>query len=109
MGDAQLALEFLDAGSGVIGSSVLSLLPTLFVDNGEAFDYKKYTVMGVAPAGTVSVRSRVSMIDAMSNPAGGGQAYVVDDFDLTCVPEPATVALVGLALAGLVGFRRRSN
>jgi hypothetical protein len=39
-------------------------------------------VMATAPAGTVSVRARASMIGAMANPAGGGQAFVVDDFTL---------------------------
>jgi hypothetical protein len=51
------------------------------------------------------------MINAMANPNGGGQAFVVDDFSLTSdgvpAPEPATAALVGLALAGLAGFHRR--
>jgi hypothetical protein len=109
MADAVLAIDFLDAGNGIIGGASLSLLPTLFVDNGQPFDYKQYMVMAVAPAGTATVRARASMIDAVSNPAGGGQAFVVDDFELTCVPEPATIALVGLAVAGLLGLRRRSS
>ena len=31
------------------------------------------------------------MLNGMSNPLGGGQAYVVDDFTFTGVPEPATL------------------
>lgn len=104
---AEIALEFLDGGGSVISGSVVNLLPTLTVDNGLAFDYKKYTASGVAPAGTVSVRSRASMIGAMGNPAGGGQAYVVDDFVLTAVPEPATLSLLGLGFVGLTAMRRR--
>ena len=103
MSDAQFAVEFLNGGGGVIGGTVLSLMPTLFVDNGLAFDYKQYTVVGVAPAGTVSVRARASMIDAIANPNGGGQAFVVDDFALT--PEPT--AALGALLLGTVAFRRR--
>ena len=106
---AEIALEFLDLGGAVIPASgqVVNLLPTLTLDNGLAFDYKQYTASGVAPAGAVSVRSRASMIGAMGNPAGGGQAYVVDDFVLTAVPEPATLGLLGLGLVGLTVIRRR--
>jgi hypothetical protein len=111
MADAVFAVEFLDAGGIEIplSGAELSLLPTLFVDNGQPFDYKKYTVSATAPAGTAFVRARASMIDAINNTAGGGQAFVIDDFTLECVPEPATLALVSFALAGLLGIRRRSS
>jgi hypothetical protein len=110
MGGAEFAVEFLDAGSSVIGGSTLDLLAAgLLTDNGLAFDYKQYTVSALAPAGAVSVRARASMVDAMANPAGGGQAYVIDDFTLTAVPEPATMSLLGLTLVGLIGIRRRSK
>ncbi len=105
MRDAVFAVEFLDASGGIIGSNVLSLMPTLKTANGEAFSYKKYSVLGTAPAGSVKVRSRVSMIDAMSNPNGGGQAFVVDDFELVAVPEPSSVAVI--ALGGMFLARRR--
>ena len=106
MADAVFALEFFNGGGLSLGGAQLSLLPTLFVDNGLAFDYKQYTVSATAPAGTVSVRARASMIGAMSNPSGGGQAFVIDDFVLE-VPEPTTSVLLGLGLAVLVGIRRR--
>jgi hypothetical protein len=107
---SQLAVEFLGAGNAVLGGTVLDMV--LGVGNGGSnppFGYKQFSVSGVAPAGTLNVRSRISMVDGYSNPAGGGQAYVADDFVLTAVPEPATFSLIGLAVAGLVGIRRRSN
>jgi hypothetical protein len=88
MGSAEFAIEFLNASSNVIGGSVLDLIAArLFFDNGEPFDYKQQTVIATAPANTVTVRVRASMIDASANPAGGGQAFVVDDFDLSVLPS----------------------
>jgi len=107
---SQLAIDFLGAGNAVLGSSVLDMV--LGVGNGgsnPAFGYQQFSVSGVAPANTLNVRARISMIDGYSNPAGGGQAYVADDFVLLAVPEPATFALVGLAVMGLVGIRRRGK
>ena len=91
---AEIALEFLDGGDVVIPASgqVIDLLPTLAVPNGLAFSYKQYTATAVAPPGAVSVRARVSFIDGTANPAGGGQAFVVDDFTLT-VEAPPIVAI----------------
>ena len=59
MTDMVFAVEFLDGGGVEIPASgtELSLLPTLFVDNGEAFDYKKYTVVGDCAGRCGSVRA----------------------------------------------------
>ena len=107
--DAQFAIEFLNAGGSVIGGTTLSLLPTLFVPNGQPFNYKQYTLSSLAPDGTVSVRARASFIDGLTNPAGGGQAFVVDDFTLDAVPEPgtATLGLAGSLCLLLRRVRRR--
>jgi hypothetical protein len=79
----------------------------LFTDNGQPFDYKQFTVAATAPAGAARVRARASMLNAMANPAGGGQAFVVDDFVLTAVPEPASAVLCLLAAAGSLACVRR--
>lgn len=106
MGDAVFAVEFLDAGGAVIGGNQLSLMPMLFVDNGQPFDYKQYVLSAVAPSGAAWVRARASMIDAIANPAGGGQAFVVDDFVLL-VPEPSVLSLWILGAIGALALRRK--
>ena len=73
--------------------------------------WMQHSVLGVAPAGTVSVRVRASMVDGEFNAdlaPGPGQSAFVDDFGLFAVPEPATwlLGLMSLVLSGIV---RRSR
>ncbi len=107
MADAVFALDFLDAsGAPVAGGASISLPANgLFVANGQPFNYKQYSVSATVPAGAVIIRARASMIGATSNPLGGGQAFVVDDFNLT-IPEPTSA--VALSAAGLFIRRRRA-
>jgi hypothetical protein len=108
LGDGHFAIDFLNGGGGLISSADLLLNSAgLFVPNGQPFNYKQYSVLATAPAGTASLVARVSMLNATGNPAGGGQAFVVDDFTLGQVPEPTTVALGMLGVLGLVGLVRR--
>ena len=106
MTGANIQIEFFDSLSNSISSASVDLLPTLFIDNGLAFDYKQYLVSATAPATAVTVRSSVSMIGATANPAGGGQAFVVDDFRLTAVPEPTSLAAAAGAMLVLAARRR---
>lgn len=108
MQGAEFAIEFRNASGGLLSTASLDLMGTLFVDNGLAFDYKLYSLSGIAPVGTAFVRSRVSMLGAQSNPAGGGQAFVVDDFTLTVVPEPATMMVLGAGALALMRRRRKA-
>lgn len=100
-----LAIDWLAGDSSVIDSVELELRDAGQTTDGE---WRQSTVMGVAPAGTVSVQARASMVDghiAEANP----QSAFMDDFELTIIPEPTSFALFGLALIGLIGVRRRSN
>jgi hypothetical protein len=102
------AIDFLNAVSTKIGGSELDLVAAgLLTPNGEAFNYKQFSLDSVAPAGTTFVRARVSMIGATSNPLGGGQAFVVDDFSL--VPEPTAASLLAMGCLAPLARRRRSR
>jgi hypothetical protein len=101
-------LEFLNAANATIGSATLDLAAAgLGVSNNQPFNYKQFSLSAVAPAGTVTIRAAVEMLNAFSNPVGGGQAFVVDDITLGRVPEPASVVLVVLGAAGLLAVARR--
>lgn len=102
---SQFSIQFLDPFNAVLDSTVLDL-DQLGVANGNPFNYKEYSLMATAPAGTAKVRVGASMIDGLSNPAGGDQAFVVDAFTLQ-IPEPSAISLAFLGLAGLMAWRRR--
>jgi PEP-CTERM motif len=106
---SEFHLQFLNGANTVIGDSILNLVANgqhvLGASNGNAFGYFNYTLSATAPAGTVSVRALATMVGAYANPAGGGQAFVVDAF--TLVPEPSTISLAVLGLAGMLAYRRR--
>lgn len=107
LGNGEFAIEFLNGGGGLLSAAVLDLNAAgLFVVNGQPFNYKEYQLQAVAPGGAVFVRARTSMVNGLPNPAGGGQAFVVDDFSL--VPEPASVSVVAMGAVGLLGRRRKA-
>jgi hypothetical protein len=112
--DTFFALEFLDSLSNVLAESVeIELRAAGQVNNPNPDDsipanrnWMQHTLIATAPAGTVSVRVRASMVDGEFNIDLPHQAAWVDDFSLTIVPEPATW-LLGLFLMGLGSVVRR--
>jgi hypothetical protein len=107
LGTGLFAIDFFSVGGGLLLSQTLNLNAAgLFVANGQPFNYKEYSLDAIAPAGAVTVRARSSLIDGMSNPAGGGQAFVVDDFTFQIVAEPSSLTLLALFVAG-AALRRR--
>lgn len=106
--ESLFSIQFFDAASSPLGGAVLDLAAAgLGTPNGEPFSYKQYTLSATAPAGTANIRVMVSMVNAYANPAGGGQAFVVDDFELSPIPEPSALALLGAGLLAFLGIRRR--
>jgi PEP-CTERM motif len=102
LGGAEMSMEFLDGTNTLISGFGHNLIVGgLLTPNGQPFNYKQFVRTAAAPPGTVTVRVSASMINATANPLGGGQAFVVDDFVLTAIPEPSTISL---GLAGLLGF-----
>lgn len=105
---AVFALDFFN-GNTLLSSAELDLVAAGLGSAAAPFGYRQYTVSGIAPAGSTIVRARASMIDAYGNPAGGGQAFVVDDFALEAVPEPSTMCLAGLGAVLVALSRKRSR
>jgi PEP-CTERM motif len=103
--DTFLALEFLDAANSVLPGSVEIELRADGQTNGAGWG--QHFLSATAPAGTVLVQVRGSMIDGVANPAANPQSAFLDDFSLSVIPEPATMALGLLGVLGLLGLVRR--
>ena len=100
------------------GSTLLSDIPLDLVTAGlgvgaptppaTGFNYHPFSITATAPVGTNNARVEADMINAYGNPAGGGQAFVVDAFSLT-VPEPASLGVLAIGALGLVSRRRSAR
>ncbi len=67
--------------------------------------YTQFTHTAVAPAGTTG--ATVTYAIATFGPGQGDSVVFLDDFSATVIPEPATVGLLLVGLAGIGVLRRR--
>ena len=92
------SMIWLDSGKNPVGTPVtLDLMPWAAT----TAPWTNLSMQGTSPSGTAFVRVQLS---ADSSGTGAGK---IDD--ITMIPEPTTLSLLGLAFAGLMGIRRRRN
>jgi hypothetical protein len=113
--DTFFAMDFLDSAGELLRSEEIELMEAGQPTTPPDFNliWHQHTLSEVAPAGTASVRVRVTMLDAVLNPGVDPQSFFVDQFELTAsagtgavtVPEPAATILAMFAAAILGSMR----
>jgi hypothetical protein len=87
-------------GDAEMGAKVVDAATEVPEDNFANFSFM-LTTGDTPPEGDIVLRlESVAEVDG-----GNGRAHF-DGIQLTTIPEPSTLVLVGLALVGLIGYRR---
>jgi len=108
-GATPTALNF--TGSGGIGTAFGSLSPELdqlfFIGDGLTGTGSGSTQQFIAPSGATMLYLAVSDSVGASNGNSGSITANVSSSAVAPIPEPGTVSLVGMGIAGLVGVAKR--
>lgn len=100
--DAEVRIEWRNSVSNTEISRTPNSVPTAAITT----DYTLFSLPSVVPAGVDTARAVYAIQTFSGGPDNTGTVFI-DDASFTAVPEPATLAMLGVAGLALVCVRRR--
>lgn len=99
--------QYVNPGAGNVGDTNFNLgNATTLVEQSDGWHLATWDIVGGLTAGANPTIESVR-IDPANGPAGNGNSFEIDYLSIsTAVPEPSSMALLGLGMAG-IAFRRR--